>query len=1417
MTSNLSGRGTIAVRSESEQRARIGGQLGLVETDQMSQLAAYMARVMPRDPRDMVPFGPNHPLAPAQLDPSRPDTGRAEPRIREYEVAVNLPGVRDHHHVAWNTLRLASENVDIMRRCIELRKDHIAPLKWAFTVSPEAVAAAYQANPAAGKTDLERELREKYTPEINRLTEFWLNPWKTHGIKFAQWVRGMMEQHLVYDSVCVYPEMSYGGDLLALNLIDARTIKPLSDYRGQRPQAPYPAFQQMLYGFPRGEFRATVEDDDAGNQVLTGGYLADQLYYYRKNFRVQSMYGYSPTEQALIAARLYLKRQGWMLSEYDDGVVPEMIIQATETSSLTPTERIEYERTFNDQLTGQTQARHRAKFLFPGTEAVLLPSVDERYKPDYDLYMIKLLASFYGVSITSLGFTESKGLGSSGMHEAMQDAQEIASIEPDKIMITDMINDLSRSYVRAPAEIEFQFVDDEDDDTLAGEQANQILVTTAQATVNDGRRRRGEPLFTEPEADMPFILGAAGPVFLAGLYDAQQATQKAAAAAAAQPAIGPGGQGGGTETDGSKTPRDGDDDGKIDEGAVEKGYAGPDGDIAQAVYDQLAEDYPPEAIAWVKAAHWSGPKMVPIKSLDMDDRDSWRASKEPDKVAGFAQRQKRGQLKPAVLIQEPDDAKIKVGDGHHRALAAERNGRPLLAYVGRVGQSTGPWDEMHSSQNPDASHGALDAPTSGAGSVEKGIGKSVPSAAKLAEQAAYRRWIRRDRPTDRAFEWRHHSTHEVAGLMKAAGAGGDPDPKAQAPGLPAQPPADSRWPMWALDTLLARLTAKKLTAALTRGLGISALVKAFTAWRKSNPAATPVEVRSWLGEQQVGNDIAKALAKPLADAATEAYAGGSRSADAVAKVPDLDATGSLTVDWSGWQPGSLRAARKILSEDGTELRLAKLLDDAGIIVRGITASRLDDIASVLADGLERGETPATIAKALRGISDDPTWALTVAWTETNRAQNAAALDVYRARGYAGKGWLTARDQRVCPRCQANADEGAIALDDAFVSGDQHPPGHPRCRCALRPYRTLPGVEKAFGKGNAKALHKYWVRGKGRGKWVASPHPFATLRAFLAEYITDPKELDATTAQWVHDGTGHWPGRDVAKSFDPDELRAHDGKWTGGGIGEIEKLAKGSDKLKLAGKVPIGAGDQLVHSDKVSGENGMVRLASVDGADGKRELRIGVGGPGMGGGYSKDELGHPEPWNGGREDYEAMAARQSARTTSGQAEHEKLSAKWDSMAPGPERDKIEDKIDDLETHDMGSVYPDRYTAKLTAEQAKELRDGLADIKVKAAAREKAAAAMFDKADENEPGEWEGPLHTAAWAFAQQPLPGGVIPTRWGALHYQGDLDEPASGTDVYLSVVPPGMTKEEVSDQMSGSRLTLAETAKLIKALDAMMS
>jgi 8-oxo-dGTP pyrophosphatase MutT (NUDIX family) len=120
---------------------------------------------------------------------------------------------------------------------------------------------------------------------------------------------------------------------------------------------------------------------------------------------------------------------------------------------------------------------------------------------------------------------------------------------------------------------------------------------------------------------------------------------------------------------------------------------------SSAVEAIMAENFRPEGYSWVKDASWDGPRLVNPDFIDFGDVDSWAASHEDASVARFRARMKAGEkLKPAILVKEPDNSRLKVIDGHHRVLAARSLGRNIWAYIGTVSAEEGPWSEAHSFQ-----------------------------------------------------------------------------------------------------------------------------------------------------------------------------------------------------------------------------------------------------------------------------------------------------------------------------------------------------------------------------------------------------------------------------------------------------------------------------------------------------------------------------------------------------------------------------------------------------------------------------------------------------------------------------------------------------------------------------------------------
>lgn len=114
----------------------------------------------------------------------------------------------------------------------------------------------------------------------------------------------------------------------------------------------------------------------------------------------------------------------------------------------------------------------------------------------------------------------------------------------------------------------------------------------------------------------------------------------------------------------------------------------------------------------------------------------------------------------------------------------------------------------------------------------------------------------------------------------------------------------------------------------------------------------------------------------------------------------------------------------------------------------ITDSTRTYLRSTVTDAMEEGWSNDRLAKEISenaGFSADR--AETIARTETAFADANGRLIGYQRSGLnLKKEWILGDNHDDDDECDDNEAAGPIDLDDEFPSGDQVPPGHPRCIC-----------------------------------------------------------------------------------------------------------------------------------------------------------------------------------------------------------------------------------------------------------------------------------------------------------------------------------------------------------------------------------
>jgi hypothetical protein len=446
----------------------------------------------------MVPFGPGNPITPGAINPLRAD-GRPDPRRYEYQVAQNI-NITETKLVPFKTLRAAADQIDIIRRCVEVIKSKLVGLDFDIVLGQDA-GEKIQAKNGGDHVRAMVTAREELTEEIDRIRTFWENPDKANGLTFTDWLMIALEETLVIDALAIWPQKTVGGELYGLQILDGATIKPLLDDRGMRPMAPAPAFQQILYGFPRSEFSANSDDPQAD-----GEFTCDDLAYLVRNRRTTSVYGQSPVERSLPLADIYLRRQQWIRAEYTDGVIPAMMFETDATWGTNPDLLRAYENILNDDLAGQTEQRKRARLLPTGLKAVMDEGYGEKFKDTLDNFLIESICGHFGVQPTEIGYNPKGGLGGAGFEAGKAGNAEALGAQPLIQWLNKMLTNLSYAYLAMPRELEFRLMPSKRQDDESSARKHQIEIISAAKTVNEGRAELGLPLLDTPQADMPILV-----------------------------------------------------------------------------------------------------------------------------------------------------------------------------------------------------------------------------------------------------------------------------------------------------------------------------------------------------------------------------------------------------------------------------------------------------------------------------------------------------------------------------------------------------------------------------------------------------------------------------------------------------------------------------------------------------------------------------------------------------------------------------------------------------------------------------------------------------------------------------------------------------------------------------------------------
>ena len=381
-------------------------------------------------------FGPLQPLAPM-----------APPEVKgrqfDYPFGANLNYIpRAEDGISFAELRGLADALPLLRAVIETRKDQIAGQNYAVRTRARADA------PDASKS-------------IDAVSRFLARPDRRHS--FADWLRMLVEEMLVIDAATIYPRYARGGALYSLDIIDGATIKPLIGEDGRAPDAPDPAYQQILKGVPAADFSA------------------EELLYLPRNLRSHRLYGMSPVEQIALTVNIALRRDAATLDYYRTGSTPDAF--ATLPKEWTADQIRSFQDYFDALMSGNLARRRMTKFM--PADFKLIETRQPPLKDQYDEWLARIIC--YAFSVPASAFVSQVNRATS---ETLRQQATQEGLVPLKAWVKNALDCVIQDCMNEPG-LEFVWVGDDAVDPLEQAQTLQILVGAGIKTREEARADLG--------------------------------------------------------------------------------------------------------------------------------------------------------------------------------------------------------------------------------------------------------------------------------------------------------------------------------------------------------------------------------------------------------------------------------------------------------------------------------------------------------------------------------------------------------------------------------------------------------------------------------------------------------------------------------------------------------------------------------------------------------------------------------------------------------------------------------------------------------------------------------------------------------------------------------------------------------------
>jgi hypothetical protein len=419
-------------------------------------------------------FSPGQPLWPQVQNPAFGAVGRRF----DYRTLYNTQYTpRGDMAVGFDDLRALARGYDLLRTVIETRKDQMCALDWKISyIDPD-------------------KQEDDATKAVQALFDYPDN--KPHR-PFMTWMRECLEEVFVTDALAIYPTFTNSGKFHSLEQLDGTKFKPLIDAQGRTPDAPSPAYEQIIKGIPSVMY-SVWDTEQAKNPDPS---IPPCLLYLPRNSSVHSVYGYSPVEQIIVTVNIALRRQVFQLEYYRQGSIPDAIIGVPD--SWTPENIVQLQEYWDAMFASpdlQNIAERRKMKFVPGgsnfkqtKEAIL--------KDEFDEWLARVVCYAFSVEPTPFIKQMNRGTG-----ETQKEQSREEGLLPLKKWWRALMNFIIQRVIERP---DMQFVWDEDDavDPKVASDIDVQEVREGIRTADEVRAERGLPPLpqkTETDPRMPTL------------------------------------------------------------------------------------------------------------------------------------------------------------------------------------------------------------------------------------------------------------------------------------------------------------------------------------------------------------------------------------------------------------------------------------------------------------------------------------------------------------------------------------------------------------------------------------------------------------------------------------------------------------------------------------------------------------------------------------------------------------------------------------------------------------------------------------------------------------------------------------------------------------------------------------------------